>query len=181
MGYENSTVSPPPAGWDILEFINGLFAQIVGAVVERRDGIDYVNFRLLPYPDLRKAYKIEDSMTDEHGTIWRAYPKDSIVTLNEDDPARKIRFCILDFNGKPTNATKWFKAEEHIATITRLRKDIDSLRMEIAMLKEENLLLKTNIPKYLKSNIGNILGEISPIINQGMSMQSQMVPVKQGV
>ena len=168
MAREDIRIAPPQTGWDLLQFVDGYKAQIVGATTENVDGVDWVKFYLLPFDDLAKRFNITHDMLDRNKCLYMKYPKHMVITLNEDDPTRKLRFCMLNFEGKETHATRWFKGITQLREIEKLRGRIDELRVENATLKEENVLLKTNIPKYIKNNFSSLASQLMPVMRQGM-------------
>jgi hypothetical protein len=159
----------PPSGWDSILFVDGLKAQIVGATTETVDGKDMVRYYLLPFDDLKKRYKISNDMLDENLCLERIYEKNCVVTLNEDDPARKLKFCIVNFDGKPTYATRWFLGYLQIQEINKLRDMLEQIRVENAALKEENILLKTNVPKYIKTHFSDVMNDLLPLFRQAVT------------
>jgi len=161
---EDIRIEEPSEGWGLLEFVDGFRAQINGATVETKDGKDYVNYYLYPFEDLKKRYEIMNEQLDSQGCMNRVFLRDMIITLNEDDPARKLKFCLLTFNGKETPATRMFKGLAQIRQIQELRDKLEQLRVQKACLKEENLLLKTNMPKYIKMHFSALAGDLLPLI-----------------
>ena len=156
-------IEPPPGGWDILEFVDGYKAQIVAGTTEIKEGIEYTKLQLFLFPDLEKRYKVSPEMKMKNGCVEKIYPKSYIYTLNEDDPVRKVRFCLLNFEGQRTHATEWFLGIKQIDENKRLREELERKRIENADIIEENLILKTNIPKYLKTHSA-IISEFMPML-----------------
>jgi len=169
---EDIRVAPPVGGWDILEFVDNQRAQIVAGTSFKEAGQEWVKYTLYPHPELQKRYGISKDLLTKSGLIEKKYLKDTIVTLNEDDPARKVKFCIMNFNGEETPATKWFKGLEQIKVIVKLRKELEGERIHNARLVQENLMLKENIPKYIKTHFTAIAGQILPMLEMQMNKET---------
>lgn len=171
-------IGAPVVGWDVLQFVDGLKAQIVGAKPRFIGGIDYVEFYLMPLDDLIKRYKIKD--LDEQGCLTRIFQKEMIITLNEDDPARKLRFSLLTFEDKPTPATRWFKGFPQIEQMKELRIKIDHQKVYIAKLKYENLLFTQNLPKYIKTHFTSLMGTLLPLMQTPQPTGGENIPIGGG-
>jgi len=172
----------PNLGWDIIEFVDGYEAQIAGATLIEHDGVPWVKLYMKPFPDLIKMYDIKDEDLDSQLCLERMYPEDTIILLNEHDPARKKKFCLLNFNGEVTKVTERFNGYQQIREIQRLKKEIESLKIQIAKLKTENILIQTDVQKYLNKNLSPIMKLITPILKETLeekkSSTSSFVPIE---
>ena len=162
----------PPEGWAILWFVDGYKAQVAGARIIVKDAKELVEFYLSPYEATAKRFKIDTKNDlDKSGYCYKYYPKDMVLPLNTYDPARRIFFCLLNWDGKETEKTKWFKGIPQINEIKKLREEIRGLKGYNAKLLEDNLLIKTNIQKYIKENVG-IIKEFMPAIRSLISAEA---------
>jgi len=159
-------IPPPQEGWSQMWFIDGYTADIVGGTTEIKKGKEYSKLILRPTDDLKKRYNIRPEKLINGLYIEMEYPKDMIHNLNEDDPARKVRLCMLNFNGKKTHATEWLEGYWQNKKLERLRDKMEELRIHNAALREENILLKRSIPKYIKTHFSEIMDDIMPLIEK---------------
>ena len=163
--YPGGTVSlePPQEGWSILIFVDSLKAIVAGAKVVVKEGKEYVKFYLMPYDSVIKKFGIDPKRDlDRNGYIYKWYPKEMVVHLNTFDPSRRVFFCLLDWDGKENEATKFFKGTEQADEIRRLRGDIRGLKAHNETLREENMIMKTNVQKYIKDNIEGVIKPLVP-------------------
>lgn len=161
-----------PPEHDFLEFVDGYRALIMGGVVEIKDNIDWVKFYLLPTDELAKRYEITRSQLDDNLCIEREYPKDMILILNEDDPARKVKFCFLNFDGHETPTTKKFKGIiNEKKEILALKKELAHKNARNAFLLEQNHIAQTNVLKYVKQNYGEFSEIFGPMFKIMMKAQ----------
>lgn len=96
--------------------------------------------------------------------VWKPYPIETIKLLNVNDPSRKIYFCLLDFNGKETENTNWFKGMAQADEIINLKRENRELRGYNEKLRADNFLMKTNVQKYIKDNMADSLQMFMPAI-----------------
>ena len=151
--YKGSDVSiePPPEGWSIVIFGDGYKAQCAGAKIISSDGKEFVQFYLMPFEGTIKRFGIDIKKDlDRNGYCLKNYPKEMVHPLNSFDPSRKSFFCILNWDGQETEATNWFLGKEQADEIIRLKNKIRQISAYNERLREENLLLKTNVQKYIK-------------------------------
>lgn len=150
---------------DMLEFVDGYRAVIKGAVIVIKDGVDWVKYYLLPTDELAKRYDITRDQLDENLCLEKEYPKDMIIILNEDDPARKTKFCFLNYEGHETPTSKKFRG---IITerreIMELKKELDKVKAHNAFLSEQNFIAQTNVLKYVKQNFGQFADVFGPMM-----------------
>jgi hypothetical protein len=163
-----------PPQWDVLEFVDGYRAINAGSKVIVKDGVDWIRFYLIPTDELAKRYDISKDMLDENLAMEREYPKDMIITLN-DDPIRKVKFCLLNFNGQLTPVSKLFieRMDAKPTIIIKLKEENNHLMAENAYLKEENMIAKTNPAKYIKENFSDIASAVMPLMREGMKQEEK--------
>ena len=145
-------LEPPQTGWGVVWFADGHKAQGGHAEVVTREGKSLIRFYLYPYPSIVKKFNIDKKDLDKGGYCYKWYPKEFVRLLNTYDPSRPVYFCILNWNGEKTDATEWFLGGEQSGELIRLREKIRELQAHNSKLKIENIMLKTNVQKYLKEN-----------------------------
>lgn len=161
----NTVLEPPPEGWGILWFADGYKAQVAGAKIVNKEGKELIRFYLTPFQATIKRFNIDIKLDlDRNGYMYKWYPKEYVYPLNNYDPTRRIFFCMLNWDGKQTESTKWFKGEEQAEEIRKLREQIRGLKAYNEALKEENFILKTNTQKFIKDNIEGIIKPIMPAV-----------------
>lgn len=77
----------------------------MGAKIIVKNGIDWCRLYLYPTEEILKREELIKDYLDENSCLYMEYPRDMIITLNEDDPSRKYKFCFLNFSGKRTPTT----------------------------------------------------------------------------
>lgn len=150
---------------DKLIFIDGYAAWILGATIVIKDNIDWVRYYLLPSEELVKRYEIVRDMLDDNLCLEREYPKDMIENLNDDDPTRKAKFCLFNFNGQETPTTKKFKGlYDFKKELMEIKRECNGLKSRNAFLEEENFIASTNAVKFVKNNFGAFSDVFIPMI-----------------
>ena len=174
-GSEN-IISPPETGWAELWFADGYKAERGGATIVKKEGGEWVKFYLRPFEHTAKRYEIDlKEDLDENGYCYKWYPKVSVYSLNTYDPARRIFFSLLNWEGKPTEATKWFKGEIQGQEIIKLGERLRAKKAECETLKEENMIMKTNVMKYLSDNVFEIMKKMMPSVRSLMMGEQQQM------
>ena len=159
------SIEAPPEGWGIVWFADGYKAQCSGSKVETKEGKEYVKLYLMPYDALMKRFGIDRKKDlDNQGYCYKYYPKEFIRPLNLYDSARRIFFCMMDWNGKETEATKWFLGKEQAEELIKLKNALRAMKAHNERLREENMLIKTNVNKYIKDTVEGIIKPIMPSI-----------------
>ena len=162
---EETLLEPPSEGWGILWFADGYKAQVSGATDFVKEGKEYTQFYLMPFDALAKRYKIDMKKDlDRNLHCIKIYPRNMVFNLNKFDPSRRVFFSMLNWDGKPTDSTKWFEGVKQNKEIVKLRETLRTAQAENEKLKEENLFLKTNVQKYIKENIQGIILPMMPAI-----------------
>lgn len=157
------SLEPPPEGWGILWFADGYKAQVGGAKVVVKEGKEFIRFYLMPFESTIKRFGINVKKDlDRNGYVYKWYPKELVYSLNMYDPSRRVFFSMLNWDGKSTDATKWFKGVEQAEEIQKLRGQIRGLKAYNETLKEENFIMKTNVQKYIKDNIEGVIKPLVP-------------------
>lgn len=163
-----------PPEHDKLIFIDGYVAWIVGATVVIKDNIDWVRYYLFPTEELVKRYEITRDMIDDNLCLEREYPKDMIETLNEDDPTRKAKICLLNFKGQETPTTKKFKGlYDFKKEVQELKKEANMLVSRNAYLEEQNFIATTNVIKFVKNNFGAFSDVFLPMIRNMTRIETE--------
>ena len=158
------SLDPPPEGWAVIIFADGYQATCAGAKVVSREGEPWVQMYLRPEPAILKKFEINVGSLDKNGFRYEWYPKDMVIPLNTYDPSRRIFFCLLNYGGKETESTDYFLGKAQIEEVSRLRQERRQMKVHIAMLKEENLILKSNVKKYIADSAEGILGPVMPFV-----------------
>ena len=142
--------------WDKIIFVDSYSALIMGGKVIMKSNIDWVRYYLYPTDELLKRYELVKDVLDDNGCIFMEYPKEFIITLNEDDPSRKVKFCFLNFEGKRTPTTEKLLGAK--ANIDDIDKIIDLWAKENYINSESVLKLKSLIvPKCTGSEPDKIM------------------------
>lgn len=165
--YKGDTVQleAPAEGWGILWFADGYKAQVSGAKIVVKEGLELIQFYLMPFESTIKRFGIDVKRDlDRNGYVFKWYPKEMVKSLNTYDPSRRIFFCLLNWSGKETDSTKWFGGVEQGDEIRKLRKEIRGLKAHNEKLREENMILKTNVQKYIKDNIEGLVKPMMPAL-----------------
>jgi len=156
-------LEPPREGFGLLWFSDGYQAQVSGAKIVVKEGNEYIQFYLMPFQATIKRFGIDiKADLDRSGHVYKWYPKEMVKSLNTYDPSRRIFFCLLNWDGKETDSTKFFKGLEQADEIRRLRRDIRALKAYNETLREENMIMKTNVQKYIKDNIEGVIKPLVP-------------------
>lgn len=161
---DNVMIEPPEAGWGVLIFSDGLKAQIsASAKLVVKEGKELVDFYLMPFEATIKKFRIDiHKDLDTSGYTHKMYPKEMVRNLNSYDPARRVFFCMLNWEGKNTEATSWFLGTEQNEKIDRLKEAVRAVKAHNEKLKEENFMMKTNVQKHIKENIEGIFKPMMP-------------------
>jgi hypothetical protein len=160
-----SLIEPPPEGWGMIWFADGYQAQVGGAKVVLKEGKEYVRFYLMPYQATAKRFNIDlKKGLDRNGYCYKWYPKEMVYSLNTYDPARRVFFCMLNWDGKDTESTKWFKGEEQANRIEKMKNTMRGIKAHNERLREENFVLRTNVEKYIKDNLSGIIKPMLPAL-----------------
>ncbi len=159
----NVLLEPGSEGWAILWFCDGYQAQVSGAKIVVKDGQELIKFYLMPFQATIKRFGIDIKKDlDASGHIYKWYPKEMVKSLNTYDPSRRIFFCLLNWDGKESDSTKFFKGTEQADEIRKCRKEIRGLKAYNETLREENMIMKTNVQKYIKDNIEGVIKPLVP-------------------
>ena len=165
-----TTLEAPPEGWGIIWFADGYKAQVGGAKLVVKEGEELIRLYLMPFQATIKRFGIDVKKDlDVNGYIHKWYPKVMVKPLNTYDPARRIFFSLLNWDGKATDSTKWFLGTEQGDEIRKLRKDIRGLKAHNEKLREENMNMKTNVQKYIKDNIEGVIKPLIPAFKSLMT------------
>jgi len=156
-------LEPGVFGWALLWYADGYQAQVSGAKVVVKDGQEQIKFYLMPFQATIKRFGIDVKKDlDRSGHVYKWYPKEMVKSLNTYDPSRRIFFCLLNWDGKESDATNWFKGIEQADEIRKLRGNIRGLKAYNETLREENMVMKTNVQKYIKDNIEGVIKPLVP-------------------
>jgi len=163
---ESVLIEPPEiGGWATLLYSDGYKCQVAMSKFGQKEGKDVIWFYLMPYEATIKKFGIDTKKDlNRSGYTWKSYPIEMIRLLNIYDPARRIYFCLIGYNGMETENTSWFKGMEQVTEIIKLKKEIRNSKVYNSRLLEENLLLRTNVQKYIKENVEGLIKPIMPTI-----------------
>ena len=156
-------LEPEVFGWSTIWFCDGYQAQASGAKIVVKEGKEYIQFYLMPFEATIKRFGIDIKKDlDRSGHCYKWYPKEMVKSLNTYDPSRRIFFSLLNWDGKEADSTGFFKGTEQADEIRRLRGDIRGLKAHNETLREENMIMKTNVQKYIKDNIEGVIKPLVP-------------------
>lgn len=171
---EEERIEPPEEGWAILMFSDGRKAELAKAVIRKNaGGEEMINMYVRPYPETKRAFKIDNSELDRFGFVWKNYPIDYVILLNRFDPTRKVFFCICGWNGEKTETTDWFLGHSQVDEIKKLKEENIKLKSQLAVVKEENIMLKEDIDSYITKNIDRLITPLMPIVRGIIVSESQ--------
>ncbi len=158
-------VEVPETGWGYLWFPDGYAAQVSGATILKIEGVEYVKFYLFPFPQTRKRFGIDVKKDlDKNMHCYRIFPKEFVYPLNLYDPARRVFFSLVNWDGKETEATNWFNGKLQSEELIRWKRRVRELQAQIEALKEENFILRTNAKRFYAENFNTMIKPMMPAI-----------------
>jgi len=150
-----------------LMYADGYMAQIISIKFgEDQDGKQTYDFILDPSEELIKRYNLKPNKNTKLGMFYSSqYPYYEVECLNVD-PSWTRYLYIKTYDGKTTPAMDNLAGIKSKEVIKKLLNEIKILKESLEVTKEERDMLKSNMPAYLKKNIGPLLDVITPIMKE---------------
>ncbi len=156
---------PPEEGWGQIIFIDSLKAQVAGAKEFKKDGVELIEFYLMPFDSTAKRFGIDlKKDLDNRGYCYKVYPKEVIINLNEYDPGRRFYLSFLNWAGKKSGASDKILGLAQAEDIIRLKRKIRELMAHNEELKNENFIIKHNEKKHIKDTMDGVINPLMPFI-----------------
>jgi len=156
---------PPEEGWGQIIFIDSLKAQVAGAKIIKKDGIELIEFYLMPFESTAKRFGIDlKKDLNNRGYCYRIYPKEMVINLNEYDPNRRFFFCFLNWAGKKGGASDKILGLAQAEEIIRGKRKIRELMAHNEELRNENFIMKHNEKKHIKDQMEGMINPLMPFI-----------------
>jgi hypothetical protein len=116
--------------------------------------------KIIPTKELVRAFQIPLEVMNPNREIETEYPFESISMLSHD-PSNTVYFCFLDYEGKETPATKYWKGKIEEDKIKTLKDEIERMKARLAAMTEKYMKATTSINKYVREEIMGIANEMS--------------------
>jgi len=150
-----------------LIYADGYTAQIIGMKPgkDQQDN-DVWDIILLPSKELVKRYKLKPKSGTEDNFIYtQQLPYDFVIQLNAD-PSWTRWFYLRTYDGNTVPSVEMLSGSKNIRELSRLKSEINELRMKLDVANEKSRMIEMSIPKYLKKNFEPVIEQFIPLIDK---------------
>ena len=156
---------PPEEGWGQIIFIDSLKAQVAGAREFKKDGIELIEFYLMPFESTAKRFGIDQKKDlNNRGYCYKVYPREMVINLNIYDPGRRFFFSFLNWAGKKTSTSDKILGLAQAEEIIRLKRKLREWMAHNEELQNENFIMKHNEKKHIKDQMEGMINPLMPFI-----------------
>ena len=163
------------ADYPCLVYIDGYSSRVVSMQpVSNQQGKICWKMVLHPTQELIKKYRIPVNVNGGENLYEATLPQDEVLLMNAD-PSWTRYLYLKTFKGEDTQLTYSLLGISQQQMISSLKQQLWFKAMENDVLKEENQGMKTNMPRYMKTNVTPFLETLAPIFKDIMTQEKKNV------